>query len=59
MLLLLRPVLPGELFEYLEQRDVMQEGEARFYLANVCVALEYVHSKGVLYRDLKPGELAS
>jgi len=53
---LLQELVPGgELFEYLEQRDVMQEEEAQFYLANVCVALEYVHSKGVLYRDLKPG----
>lgn len=27
---------------------------SRFYLGEVCLALEYLHGEGVLHRDLKP-----
>nr|AML78892.1 putative LOV domain-containing protein [Osmunda sp. BC-2016] len=46
----------GELFLLLERqpKKVFPEDAARFYAAEVIVALEYLHCQGVIYRDLKP-----
>lgn len=44
----------GELFFYLSQIGRFKEDAARFYAANILLALEHLHSKDILYRDLKP-----
>jgi serine/threonine protein kinase len=45
----------GELFFHLKQsRNGFDEGRARFYAAEMILALEYLHKSGVVYRDLKP-----
>nr|AHZ63897.1 phototropin [Scouleria aquatica] len=46
----------GELFLLLERqpRKVLTEDVARFFAAEVVIALEYLHCVGVVYRDLKP-----
>lgn len=44
----------GELFFYLQQVRRFKEDAALFYSANICLALEYLHSIDVVYRDLKP-----
>lgn len=45
----------GELFFHLKQdRGGFSEGRARFYAAEMALALDYLHKSGVVYRDLKP-----
>ena len=47
----------GELFTHLQNSQAFSESVARFYAANVLLALEHIHSKGLVYRDLKPENL--
>nr|AML76494.1 putative LOV domain-containing protein [Adiantum raddianum] len=46
----------GELFLLLDRQPlkVFSEETARFYLAEIVIALEYLHCQGIIYRDLKP-----
>ncbi|KAM3140126.1 hypothetical protein pb186bvf_007679 [Paramecium bursaria] len=44
----------GELFYHLRKLKRLQEVQARQYFVQVCKAIEYLHSKGVVYRDIKP-----
>lgn len=54
-LYLILEYLPGgELFFHLDKEGCFSEPRARFYCAEVLVALNYLHSNEILYRDLKP-----
>jgi protein-serine/threonine kinase len=44
----------GDLFELLRKYKKLPEKSVQFYCAEVLVALEYLHSLGYVYRDLKP-----
>ena len=44
----------GDLFALIESKRRLPEAWARIYSAEVGLALEHVHSKGIIYRDLKP-----
>ncbi|PAA47883.1 hypothetical protein BOX15_Mlig021692g4 [Macrostomum lignano] len=44
----------GELFTQLERQGVFNEPTARFYLAEITLALGHLHEFGIVYRDLKP-----
>ena len=44
----------GELFELLSKKRKFTEDQTRFYAAQIVIALEHMHSKDIIYRDLKP-----
>ena len=55
--ILLEPVPAGDLAGLLEQRQVMFEDEARFYLGCLILALEHLHSHSIVCLDVKPENL--
>ncbi|GMH33287.1 hypothetical protein BSKO_01121 [Bryopsis sp. KO-2023] len=57
-LYLLQEWVPGgELFHHLDLEGSFDEATAMFYAATVLLSLEFLHSKGIVYRDLKPENL--
>uniref|UniRef100_A0A182N3X5 Protein kinase domain-containing protein n=1 Tax=Anopheles dirus TaxID=7168 RepID=A0A182N3X5_9DIPT len=47
----------GELFSYLRNAGRFDSGTANFYACEIVLALEYLHSLSIVYRDLKPENL--
>lgn len=50
-------VCGGELFSYLRNAGRFTSSTANFYSSEIISALEYLHSKSIVYRDLKPENL--
>lgn len=55
--LLLDACLGGELWTLLREKGSFEENQTKFYTACVIEAFAYLHTKGIVYRDLKPENL--
>jgi serine/threonine protein kinase len=47
----------GDLFERMASNGPFREEQVRFYIGQIALALEQIHSRGVVFRDLKPENL--
>ncbi|KIK94821.1 hypothetical protein PAXRUDRAFT_33317 [Paxillus rubicundulus Ve08.2h10] len=43
----------GELFDYLAEKGRLSEDETRMIFGQLCLAVAYLHDKGIVHRDLK------
>nr|XP_033795940.1 cGMP-dependent protein kinase 2 isoform X1 [Geotrypetes seraphini] len=55
--MLLEVCLGGELWSVLRDMCFFEEGTARFCIGCVLEAFDYLHHRGIVYRDLKPENL--
>ena len=55
--MLLEYVVGGELFSHLRRAGRFTNDMTRFYAAEITTAIQYLHTKDIIYRDLKPENL--
>ena len=47
----------GDFMNYLIQRDILLESEARFYIAEIILCVDSLHKINCIHRDLKPDNI--
>ena len=47
----------GDLRYHIAKKKRFSERETKFFIANMLLALEYIHSKNIIHRDIKPENL--
>lgn len=55
--LVMEYMVGGDLKSLIGVYGFFEESMAAFYIAEVCLALEYLHSHGIVHRDLKPDNM--
>ncbi|KAJ3394248.1 hypothetical protein HDU92_007107 [Lobulomyces angularis] len=50
-------VVGGEIFSHLRRAKKFSNDVTKFYVAEITLAIEYLHSLDIIYRDLKPENL--
>lgn len=53
----MEPCLGGDVWTLLRNRRYLNEDVSKFIAACVIEALEYLHSRHIIYRDMKPENL--
>ena len=43
-----------DLFDAIRELDLLEDDAAKFYTVGLMCILEYMHDRGIIYRDLKP-----
>ena len=43
----------GDLYHFMQRNRQVSEDVARFFVAEIISALDYLHEQGIIYRDLK------
>ena len=55
--MVLEKVTGGELLDRISERDRYREDDARKAIYETLLAVEHLHSRGVVHRDIKPENL--
>ncbi|KAM3824337.1 protein kinase C zeta type isoform 2-T2 [Vipera latastei] len=53
LFLVIEYVNGGDLMFHMQRQRKLPEEHTRFYAAEICIALNFLHERGIIYRDLK------